>query len=178
MSLGWLLSALALAACGAPSRPPAASVSYRQPGLTCAPFARELSGVALYGDAADWWVHAVGRYDRSSRPEVGGILVFRRSARLPSGHVSVVSELLGSRQIHVTQANWVSGEMDEDQLVVDVSEMNDWSAVRVWYPPVEALGASTYATYGFILPPHPLTHEILARSARPAAARALGARRS
>jgi hypothetical protein len=95
--------------------------------------------------------------------------VFRRSSRLPSGHVSVVSRLVGSRQIEVTQANWVPNEVDEDQLVVDVSEENDWSAVRVWYPPVSQLGASTYATYGFILPDRPATHDELARATRNAA---------
>jgi surface antigen len=147
----------------------------RVAGLTCAPFARELSGMALYGDAAEWWGEAAGRYQRGSRPEPGGILVFRRSGRLPEGHVSVVSRVLDARRIQVTQANWVPEELDQDQLVVDVSPENDWSAVRVWYPPVAALGSFAYATFGFIEPPFIASHDALARAVRPAAYYAVSA---
>jgi hypothetical protein len=160
-----------LSGCGGARRtgPNLGAASYH-PGLSCAPFARELSGLALYGDAATWWDGAAGRYGRDRSPVVGGVLVFRRSSRLPSGHVSVVSRILTPRQVLVMQANWVPDELDEDQLVVDVSEDNDWTAVRVWYPPTNQLGASTYSTYGFVLPPRPATHEELARAVRPAAA--------
>lgn len=166
-----LVLLLALAACGGP-RPHtgpnlAAAHSYR--GLSCAPFARQLTGLQLTGDAADWWDEASGRYARASTPEVGGVLVFRRSSRLPSGHVSVVSRVLDTRHIHVIQANWMPDELDEDQLVVDVSENNDWSAVRVWYPPADQMGVHVYATYGFIVPPRPLGHDALAAGAQPAA---------
>ncbi len=143
------------------------------PGINCAPFARELSGIALYGDAASWWDQAQGRYRKSSRPVLGAALVFQRESRLPSGHVSVVSRLVGPRQIQVTQANWVHNELDEDQLVVDVSERNDWSAVRVWWPPVGQLGAHQYATYGFILPSAPASHDELHMTAAVAAELAL-----
>lgn len=169
------LAALALAgglaACGGPVEPtgPYLARSSRHPGLSCAPFARELSNIALYGDADTWWDQAAGRYRRDRRPEVGSVLVFRRSARLPQGHVSVVSRLLTPRQILVIEANWVPDELDEDQLIVDVSENNDWSAVRVWYPPVNQLGVNVYATYGFVLPPSPATHEALIRASEPAA---------
>src|ERR1700682_4513353 len=80
-------------------------------GLTCAPFARELSGIALYGDAADWWEGAQGRYGRDDAPSIGSVLVFRRGSRLPSGHVSVVSRVLAARQIQVMQANWTPGQL-------------------------------------------------------------------
>jgi hypothetical protein len=151
-----------LAACGSTSGPAlSAGGGPSYPGIDCAPFARELSGIALYGDAASWWEQAAGHYRRQARPVLGAALVFRREDRLPSGHVSVVSRLLGPRQIQVTQANWVHGELDSDQLVVDVSERNDWSTVRVWWPPVGQLGAHQYATYGFILPPIPASHDEL-----------------
>ena len=175
--LRWLplLLAVALAGC-AGSRASgvnlASASSY--PGLSCVPFARELTGMRLYGDAGNWWSTASGRYARSSQPEVGGVLVFRPTARLRSGHVSVVSRVLGERRIHVIQANWVPDELDMDQLVVDVSEANDWSAVRVWYPPSGQMGAHVYPTYGFILPLAPTTHDTLAGAAEPAAVRASG----
>ena len=165
-----LLLPLLLAACaGAPRTGPNIAYRHRYPGLSCAPFARAELGLALSGDAADWWQEAQGRYRRSDRPEVGGVLVFRRTGRLPSGHVSVVSRLLDARRVLVIQANWVRGELDEDQLVIDVSPRNDWSAVRVWYPPTATLGARVYATYGFILPPVTLTHDVLIGRAVPAA---------
>ncbi len=161
----------ALSACGSssPQTGPNLAASSRHPGLTCAPFARELSGIALYGDADTWWDGAAGRYDRASRPTVGSVLVLRRSGRLPSGHVAVVSRVLTSRQIQVIEANWVPGELDQDQLVVDVSDRNDWTAVRVWYPPINQLGSYAYPAFGFILPPQPATHEELVRATQPAA---------
>ena len=168
-----LLPLLALlAGCGSSQRPAggSASASLNVPGISCAPFARELSGIALYGEADSWWRSAGGQYTRSARPILGGVLVFKRSARLHSGHVSVVTRLIGPRQIEVTQANWVPGHVDADQMVVDVSPDNDWSEVRVWYPPVNQLGNTAYAAHGFIHPRRPATRDELAR-ATPAAAR-------
>ena len=164
-----LLATTMLSACASsPPTGPNLAAASRHPGLTCAPFARELSGIALYGDADTWWDGAAGRYPRANQPVVGGVLVLRRSNRLPTGHVAVVSRLLTPRQILVIEANWVPGELDEDQLAVDVSERNDWSAVRFWYPPINALGSHAYPAYGFILPPQPATHEELARATGPA----------
>lgn len=118
--------------------------------VECAPYARQLTGLQLYGDAAAWWEQAAGRYRRSSEPQPDSALVFRRSGRLPSGHVSVVARVVSSREIRVDQANWVHHRITLDEPVVDVSAANDWSAVRVWWAPAGQLGATTYATYGFI----------------------------
>ncbi len=130
--------------------------------LDCVPFARALSGVALRGAADDWWDEADGRYPRSSQPEIGGVLVFRRSARLPYGHVGVVSRVLGAREIELTQANWVHRRITEDQPAIDVSPGNDWSLVRVFWPPTGQMGSTVYPTYGFILPDRPATHAQIA----------------
>ena len=165
-----LALAVLLAGCGSRAGSVAGGPSLRVPGINCAPFARELSGIALYGEADSWWTSAVGRYTRSERPILGSVLVFKRSARLRAGHVSVVSRLVGPRQVMVTQANWVAGQVDEDQLVVDVSPANDWSEVRVWYPPVNQLGNTAYPAHGFIHPRREATQAELAR-AIPAAAR-------
>jgi surface antigen len=164
---------LALAACAGGQRA-APALGRVYPGLSCVPFARALTGFALAGDAADWWDAAGGRYARAFAPRVGAVLVFRRSDRLASGHVSVVSDIVDARRIRVIQANWVPAEMDLDQLVVDVSEDNDWTLVRVWYPPVNQLGGHDYPTYGFILPPSPLGHDTLAARAGTAARVAAG----
>lgn len=129
--------------------------------LDCAPFARELSGVRLWGAAADWWPEADGRYSRGGTPAVGSVLVFRRSGRLPSGHVAVVSQMLGRRQILVTQANWVHHRVSADQPVIDVSSANDWSTVRVWWPPTGEMGVTDYPSYGFIRSERPASHDQL-----------------
>lgn len=170
-----LLLAGALSACasGHFTTGPNLAAASRHPGVSCAPFARELSGVALYGEAFSWWAAAAGRYDRSDRPEPGAVLVFRRSERLRSGHVAVVSSVLGAREILVIQANWVPDVLTEDHLVIDVSARNDWSEVRVWWPPSDQMGAATYPTYGFVLPPSPVTHAELRRAADDAARLAL-----
>jgi hypothetical protein len=138
--------------------------------LDCAPFARALSGVRLSGAAADWWLQADGRYSRGSNPAVGSVLVFRRSGRLPSGHVAVVSQVVGRRQILVTQANWVHHRVSADQPVTDVSSANDWSIVRVWWPPNGQMGVSDYPTYGFIRSDRPASHDQL-MAATPGAVR-------
>jgi surface antigen len=162
-----LLGMLGLSACA--SRAPSGSPylgGYVGGTVTaeCAPFARALSGVRLAGEAADWWWEADGRYTRQTRPEEGSVLVLRRSDRLPSGHVAVVSQVLSARQILVTQANWVHHRVTEDQPVIDVSPRNDWSVVRVWWPPADAMGVTDYPAYGFIRPDRPVTHQQLTAS--------------
>lgn len=163
--LVWLLAGpLALSACassGPSTGPRAGNYIGGSVPVDCVPFARALSGIQIKGDAADWWQAADGRYRRSSAPVVGSVLVLRRSGRLPDGHVSVVSQVLGDREILVTQANWVHHRVTEDQPVIDVSSGNDWSEVRVWWPPSSQMGITDYPAYGFIRPDRPASHDQL-----------------
>nr|WP_294525565.1 CHAP domain-containing protein [uncultured Rhodopila sp.] len=154
------LLCLALAACGGGGGAPSPGQG-RSAAVECAPFARALTGVDLTGAAADWWAEARGRYTRSQRPDTGSLLILRRSARLPSGHVAVVSQVVSRRQIMVTQANWVHHRVTEDQPVIDISTDGDWSAVRVWWPPSGQMGVTEYAAFGFIRPDHPAGHDRL-----------------
>ena len=108
-----------------------AGPAQRRPIAECLHVARTLLSRA----AADWWQEAEWRYRRSQVPEAGSVLVFRRTSRLPSGHISVVSRVLSERQILVTHANWLRDHVSEDAPVVDVSPDNDWTLVRVWWPP-------------------------------------------
>ncbi len=151
---------LALAGCGTGhgSPPPAAGIAA---AVECAPFARALSGVQLYGSAADWWQEADGRYNRTHNPEIGSVLVFRRFSQLPSGHVAVVSQVVSARQILVAQANWLHHRVTEDQPVLDVSSAGDWSEVRVWWPPSGQMGVNVYRTYGFIRPARSINRSAL-----------------
>ncbi|HET8995900.1 MAG TPA: CHAP domain-containing protein [Acetobacteraceae bacterium] len=132
--------------------------------IECAPFARALTGVSLSGAAADWWREAGGQYARSHRPVVGSLLVLRRSSRLPSGHVAVVSRVLSRREILVTQANWVHHRVSQDQPVEDVSPAGDWTRVRVWWPPADQMGIKEYAAFGFIQPRGAFSHDQLISS--------------
>jgi hypothetical protein len=157
----WLLVPCALSACGSPGGARMGDYVGGSAAVECAPFARALTGVRLAGDAADWWGEAAGRYQRGAIPAVGAILVLQRSGRLPYGHVAVVTTVLSSRQLLVTQANWVHHRISEDQPVIDVSAANDWSVVRVWWPPSDQMGITTYAASGFILPDRPASHDQL-----------------
>ena len=157
------LLCLLLSACGS-SRMPADAGQYvgGTVPLECAPFARALTGVALRGDAASWWGGAEGRYPRSHAPQEGSVLVLARSSRLPYGHVAVVSQLVERRKILVTQANWVHHRVTEGQAVIDVSPANDWSEVRVWWPPSGQMGMTAYPVMGFVRASRPSSHEQLA----------------
>jgi surface antigen len=145
-----LLAASMLAGCSAVPR--TGGTAGTSTALECAPFARQVSGIQLFGEAYSWWDQAAGRYGRGTAPVPGGVLVFRRSARLPSGHVSVVDRVVSAREIVVTQANWVHHRITRSEPVIDVSAGNDWSAVRVWWAPAGLLGTTVYPAYGFIAP--------------------------
>jgi hypothetical protein len=68
------------------------------------------------------------------------------------GHVAVVSRVVNAREIEIDHANWWGpgsrGGVTRGVAVIDVSENNDWTAVRV------GLGngdfGSVYPTHGFI----------------------------
>jgi hypothetical protein len=118
----------------------------------CVHYARMLTNFQIQGDAWTWWQGAVGHYQRGVRPAVGSVLVFRRTDRLESGHVSVVSRVIDNRTILVDHS-WLEGSgLHRGMKVVDTSSGNNWSAVRVWYEPSDNLGLRTYPTFGFIYP--------------------------
>ncbi|MDR3520459.1 MAG: CHAP domain-containing protein [Acidocella sp.] len=144
LALSWLVM---LAACGGP-HPNVGTAT----NLTCVPYAREVSGIQLMGDAGQWWNEAAGRYNRSQTPAPGAVLVFKPYGSMTSGHLAVVTSVLDSRRIAVTQSNWVPYRIENNQPVIDVSPANDWTEVRVWYEPVNEMGATVYPTDGFILP--------------------------
>ncbi len=131
----------------------------RLPVLQCVAFAKEASDVQLSGNAVDWWDNAAGVYARGQRPEPGSVLSFQANGRMRLGHVAVVSDVVDSRTIIIDQSHWASRGISRNISVVDVSENNDWSAVRV------AMGdtyGSIYPTNGFIYPRADAGHIIAA----------------
>ncbi len=127
--------------------------------LQCAPYAREISGIQLFGNAAGWWGQADGKYDRGHAPKVGSVLVFKASGAMRVGHVATVSRIVGDREIRVTHANWSvinghRGQVERDVTVVDASAAGDWSQVKVWFAPIGKVGTHAYPVYGFVYGGH------------------------
>jgi surface antigen len=142
----------------------------RSYGISCVPYARQVSGIMVAGNAWQWWDNAEGRYARGDHPEVGSVLNFRSNGRMRLGHVAVVTQVVNAREVMVDHANWPGGGgrggVSHDVTVVDVSEANNWSAVRVELGRGGEFG-SVYPTYGFIYN-RPDTGFVTASVTRPA----------
>lgn len=137
-------AALTDAAGGGPI-PPAVGV------LQCVPYARDTSGIKLYGDAHTWWNQAQGKYARGHAPKPGAVLAIRPHGNSTLGHVATVTRVIDSRTILIEHANWSApGKIERNVTAVDVSPENDWSKVRVWFAPIQNLGGSHWPVAGFI----------------------------
>ena len=125
------------------------------PYLQCVPYARSVTGIQIRGDAWTWWDQAEGRYARGYAPRLGAVLALRPHRNSHLGHVAAVSRIVDARTILLRHANWSPingrrGQIEDNVTVTDVSSANDWSAVRVWYGPIQALGGSVWPVQGFI----------------------------
>lgn len=123
-------------------------------GISCVPYARSVTGIDVKGNAGSWWANAAGLYERGSAPEAGSVMNFRATGRMRLGHVAVVARVVDSRTVEIDHANWAGpgatkGGVSRGIPVIDVSENNDWSAVRVGLGHSGDYG-SVYPTYGFI----------------------------
>jgi len=124
--------------------------------LQCVPYARDISGISLSGNAWTWWSAAAGRYDRGQSPIAGSVLVFKQHGSMRYGHVAVVRTQVNSREIRIDHANWGSsriggrGSVTTDVSVIDVSPRNDWTQVKVWNNIAKDFGTKVYPVYGFI----------------------------
>ena len=127
------------------------------PYLQCVPYARQVSGIRIFGDAHTWWDQAAGKYARGTRPKVGAVMSFRPYGNMRLGHVAAVSRVLDSRTVLLRHANWSlidgrRGQIEDNVRAIDVSATNDWSEVRVWFAPIEGLGTTHWPLNGFIYP--------------------------
>ncbi len=123
--------------------------------LQCVGYARQATGMQIYGNAWTWWAGAEGKYDKGNDPRPGAVMVFRSQGKMRHGHVAVVSQVITERYIQISHANWSPingrrGQVEENVNVMDVSPNNDWSQVKVWYGPLSDFGTTVYTTYGFI----------------------------
>ncbi len=124
-------------------------------GISCVPYARSVTGMAISGNGGQWWYNAAGTYARGQRPEPGSILAFPGSGGMRRGHVAVVSKVHGPRHIEIDHANWGGpgirrGTVMRNVDVIDVSPRNDWTQVRVQVGWEQGSFGRPYPTYGFI----------------------------
>jgi hypothetical protein len=151
---------------GAPSAPMAGV-------LQCVPFARDTSGIRLYGDAHTWWSQAEGRYARGHAPRLGAVMAIRPHGGSSLGHVATVSRIVDARTILISHANWSApGKIERNVTAVDVSPRNDWSEVRVWYAPIASLGGAHWPVAGFIYKSRPGLIDRSSTTAKPGKAMA------
>ena len=141
--------------------------------LQCVPYARQVSGIQIYGDAHTWWGQADGRYKRGRTPKVGAVMAFKPHRNMRLGHVAAVSRVIDSRTILLRHSNWSPingrrGQIEDNVKAIDVSPNNDWSQVRVWYHPIQGLGKTPWPIHGFIYNGKGRVAKPVGRSARPA----------
>ena len=130
------------------------------PYLQCVPYARQVTGIQIRGDAWTWWGQAEGKYARGFVPRVGAVMALRPHGNSHLGHVAAVSRIIDARTILIRHDNWSPingrrGQIEDNVRVIDVSPENDWSEVRVWYAPIQAIGGSVWPVQGFIYPAKP-----------------------
>ena len=127
----------------------------RNYGISCVPYARSVTGMDIKGNAKDWWDNAAGQYARGNRPEAGSVMSFRDTAGMRLGHVAVVTRVVDRRMVEIDHANWrgpgaTKGNVFKSIPVIDVSDNNDWSRVRVGLGHTGDYGGTVYPTNGFI----------------------------
>lgn len=139
-----------------PQQTQAQRIAHANPGgISCVPYVRQATGMAIRGNGGDWWHNATGLYARGHAPEAGAILAFARTGQMRSGHVAVVQEVISAREILIHHANWSGpgirrGSIMQDVSVIDVSLNNDWSSVRVQVGRDQESLGRIYPIQGFI----------------------------
>jgi surface antigen len=121
--------------------------------LQCVPYARQISGIQIRGNAKTWWGQAAGRYERGQAPRVGAVMALPGFGKMRLGHVATVSGIVSDREIRLSHANWSRrGGIERNVRAIDVSEKGDWSRVRIWFASNGDLGTTSYPVSGFIYP--------------------------
>lgn len=135
---------------------PHAKGRYADAPIQCVPYAREVSGIQLRGNAHTWWDKAANRYKRGYIPKPGAVLVLAGTKKMRHGHVAVVRRVVNNRMIEVTHSNWGNSRetrrmIYDNMRVEDLSALNDWSKVRFWNYHLNCFGLP-YKARGFIYP--------------------------
>jgi surface antigen len=118
--------------------------------INCVAYVLSVTDFHLMGDAWAWWDAAEHVYGRGYVPAEGAVMVFSRTPRMHVGHVAVVRRIVGPREIIIDQANWHHGRVDHGVSVIDTSDANDWSQVKVEWTP--GFHGGPFPITGFIYP--------------------------
>jgi hypothetical protein len=123
--------------------------------ISCVPYVRAVTGIGITGNAHTWWNGAAGVYARGRQPEPGAVLSFQSSGGMRLGHVAVVSRVVGKRELLIDHSNWEGpgirkGTVMHNVSVIDASERNDWTEVRVQIGRSDEAYGRIYPTNGFI----------------------------
>ncbi len=154
-----LLISLSLSSCATsapPKLPTSTPATFVSTPISCVPYARQVSGIQISGDAYSWWNSASPRYQRGQVPKAGSVLVLARTQKMRSGHVATVARVIDSRHITVNHSNWGNNTgrrsvIYHDMPVEDISKANDWSSVKFWNYEAGVYGFP-YKAHGFIYP--------------------------
>lgn len=144
-----------LSACSTvPSLPPNTPASFVSTPISCVPYARQVSGIQISGDAYTWWNNAPPRYQRGQIPQPGSVLVLDRTSKMSSGHVATVKRVIDARHITVDHSNWGNNSGRRKVIyhampVEDISPANDWTSVKFWNYEMGVYGFP-YKAKGFI----------------------------
>lgn len=111
----------------------AISISYTQ-AIQCVEYARNRSGIQIYGDAWTWWGKT---QDKGSAPYAGSVMVWPKSTGVGNyGHVAYVSKVVSSDTVIIDHANWntstgaVDGRIYTNITVKDTSG-GKWTSVKL-----------------------------------------------
>lgn len=126
--------------------------------LQCVPYAREVSGIQIFGNAHTWWHQARDVYDRGSKPRAGAVLVLAKAGKLNYGHLAVVNKVIDERTIEVTHSNW-GNNRERRSIIYNAMRVQDlsggkWRSVRFWNYELNSWGLP-YKVSGFIYPNEP-----------------------
>ncbi len=130
---------------------------YNADPIQCVPYARQKSGIDIFGDAHTWWAQAGQKgYAKGNKPQIGSVLVLQKTSKLKHGHVAVVSAVRPDRTIDVSHSNWGSDSNSRSAIyermrVEDISPNGDWTMVRFWNKDHGVFGFA-YPAHGFIYP--------------------------
>jgi surface antigen len=117
----------------------------------CVAYVKSVTGFSLLGDAWQWWGAAADVYERGYAPAPGAVMVFSRTGRMHVGHVAVVRQVVGPREILIDQANWHHGRIDRGVSIRDLSPENDWSSVEVEW--TKGVYGGPFPITGFVYAP-------------------------
>ncbi len=115
----------------------------------CVPFARTLSGIELRGNAETWFAVPRASTTAGQSPRWARSWCSAARASCHGACGGGVADRVG-REILIDHANWKRNQISLKMSVIDISDANDWSLVKVAYDPGQF--GRPYPISGFVYP--------------------------